>query len=241
MATQYKRSIRDYAPFLGMDARNLTRYVTRGKKLGEIPPLDNPPAMLDWWSKHIKRQAPEGVLQYASRPPPFSDNRAPDAAKKTVPPAAPVPFDFQGPGGFSESVRELRMTVAAGQARLRRAMQADILNEGLIASCQRGVREGMELLRKSENDLFDLQRKRSELLVRAEVIDDWRTLLAGLRQMRRRMGDNIGAILATNGGFTPEQIEMVRSAVAQEREREDQLLRGAKHWREVEASGHAAA
>jgi hypothetical protein len=51
-----------------------------------------------------------------------------------------------------------------------------------------------------------------------------------LRMMRGRMVDNICAELA--GAFPAEQLEQVRTAVTREREREEQLLRGARHWKE---------
>ena len=155
-----------------------------------------------------------------------------------------TPFDFNGAGGFEESVRELRAMVAAAQRRQRAAMSATPLDESLVSSCTRTVEKQLDLLRKAENDLFEFQRKRGELVPLIDIREDWRTLLAALRQMRRRMAGNISDELAKSSAFTAEQLERVRAAVESERSREDQLLRGSKFWRrpdDVPAATAAAA
>lgn len=176
----------------------------------------------------------------AQSPPPSSTSTVSAPASSpplsTTPPmppsAPPLGFAFAGVGGFEASVIELRATTAAAQDRLRRAMNATPHDESLVTSCTTAVSKQLELLRKAENDLFDMQQKRGELLPRSEVREDWRTLLAALRQMRERMADNVVASLSTLAAFTPEALVHVRTAVIAERLREDQLLRGSVHWRQ---------
>lgn len=226
----------------------------------ELPPFDDPPAFLGWWQRRMKHAPNERVLAYArsATPPAGSASATSDAARSATstsatadasrsttpvaasgatppagtPPAPPLGFAFAGVGGFENSVIELRATTAAAQDRLRRAMNAIPHDESLVTSCTTAVSKQLELLRKAENDLFDMQQKRGELLPRTEVREDWRTLLAALRQMRERMADNIVAHLSTLAAFTPEALSHVRAAVLSERLREDQLLRGSVHWRQ---------
>lgn len=260
-STSYRHSYDFYATALGCDVRNIKRYVRIGRAVSpepELPPLDDPPAFLGWWQRRMKHAPNERVLAYA-RTGAGSSSAVSDAVRSSSPSAAtaagaalsalplpaptppasatspsapPLGFAFAGVGGFEASVIELRATTAAAQDRLRRAMNATPHDESLVTSCTSAVSKQLELLRKAENDLFDMQQKRGELLPRSEVREDWRTLLAAFRQMRERMADNIVGALSTRGTFTPESLDHVRTAVLAERLREDQLLRGSVHWRQ---------
>lgn len=242
---EYRHTYAHYAPLLGVDVRQIKRYVQKGyeaKPSADFPPFDEPEHFVTWWRLHHRGEPAPGIVaftatgkkaaaatQSAPGPEPAAAAKASASAEPTAP---PLRFDFTGAGGFEESVRELRITTAAAQARLRAAQQRDPLDEGLVKSCSGAVERQMDLLRKSENDLFEFQRRRGELVPRAEIREDWRTLLSALRQMRRRMADNIAADLLKSGKFAPEQIVLVKAAVETERAREDQLLRGSKFWRQ---------
>lgn len=237
----------------------------------DLPPFDDPPRFLDWWRKHMKHEPNERVLAYArvssagngaasATPSPTGSASAipgATAAGGTPPPGAPqsgarsgkeeaerevLGFTFGGVGGFEASVIELRATTKATQTRLRTAMTAVPLDEGLVATCTLAVSKQLDLLRKAENDLFEMQQKRGELIPRTEVREDWRVLLAAMRQMRERQAANVVAALSIGGAFTPEMLEQVRAAVNAERLREDQLLRGSMFWRQSpDASSRTAA
>lgn len=252
----YAHEYDHYAALLNCGVRNIKRYVALGREAkpeADFPPFDDPPKFLGWWERRMRRRPPADVLTFVrhghtvgvvaagSIPPPVTPAASvPSAAGRptaSTPPADPTKapgFEDAGAGGFEQSVRALRATVASSQKRLRDAMARDPLDEGLVASCSRAVREQLDLLRKAENDLFTMQRDRGELIPRTEVREDWRTLLAALRQMRRRMADNTVATLSRLGLFSPEQLAHVAHAVETERDREDQLLRGSVHWRRSE-------
>jgi hypothetical protein len=238
----YLKPYAHYAGLLGVTERQVKRLVSTGRHaVGAVdfPPFDEPEKFLAWWVRRMKTEPSPRVRAFAAtgKKDPAPSSTAPGTATpgetgKTETPASTAPrFNLAAAGGFAESVRELRMTVAAAQLRLRTVMTAEPLDESLVASCNRAVREQLDLLRKSENDLFEFQQRRGELVPRTEVREDWRTLLAAMRQMRRRMEANVEATLATTGLFSPDQLQAVRAAVAEERSREDQLLRGSKFWR----------
>lgn len=247
----YRHPYAYYAKALNCGERNIKRLVAAGRPAQrgappDFPPFDDKALFLSWWRRHMGRDPGAHVLAFvgaaaASAAPSDASPAGPDAAEKKptadpkgappTPTAPPMPFEFVGVGGFEGSVRELRSTVAAAQKRLRDAMMATPLNESLVASCNRTVREQLDLLRKSENDLFDFQQKRGELVPKSEIREDWRTLLSALRRMRERMENNIATALAVTTQFSPEQIALVKTAVGAERAREDQLLRTSKFWR----------
>lgn len=257
---EYAHPYSYYAAELSCGERNIKRLVAVGKpsvrgQPADFPPFDEPGKFLAWWDRRMGKEPGPHVRAFAAMAPevpPAAETKtaevaagspatAPPAASSAdgspsppalPPPAAPLSFEFSGVGGFEESVRELRATVAAAQNRLRRAMSATPIDEGLVRSCTKAVQEQMDLLRKSENDLFAFQQKRGELVPRSEIREDWRTLLSALRRMRERMETNVESALAKSAAFTPDQVALVKSCVGAERAREDQLLRTSKFWRQ---------
>ena len=245
---EYLHSYSHYAAALNCGERNIKRLVATGKPTirgqpADFPPFDDRGKFLSWWQRHMGREPGPHVRAFvgAAATVEKPDAQAPPAEPPPVPPkdeekkkdAAPPPLAYEdaGAGGFEASVRELRSTVAAAQNRLRRAMVAVPLDEGLVASCNKAVQQQMDLLRKSENDLFEFQQKRGELVPKSEIREDWRTLLSALRRMRERMEANVESALAKTSQFTREQLALVKTAVGEERAREDQLLRTSKFWR----------
>ena len=237
----YTHELEHYAGKIGVAVRTLKRWISIGKdsQPRELPPLDDPPALLAWWNRMqargiLKQRPSQGLLHYGqptarSAPSHPSLEQTGIKLEQAAPTAAPYTFSST-PGGLEESVEELRKTVWSTQERLRTAMLTG-LDEGLISSLQRSVEKGLDLLRKAEVGIFEMQKKRGDLVPLKEVREDWSTLLMSQKMMRARMVDNVCSALA--GDLSPAHLELVRSAVALERTREEQLLRGAKHWKEA--------
>lgn len=253
----YRHELGHYSAAITCNVRTVKRWIAIGKSANPpaLPPLDEPAKMLSWWERLqaaglIKHRVPQVVIDY-SRTSAWMDTtaakraaqEAAESAEASKLPSPPPPvekkqgsvkeYDFANitAGGLSESVQHLRVTLAATQLRLKNAMMASPVDEGLVSSLTRAVEKGVDLLRKAESDLFDIQKKRGDLVSIADVREDWATLLMSLRMMRDRMIDNICRELA--GVFTPDQVVGIRAAITREREREDKLLRGAKHWKEL--------
>jgi hypothetical protein len=252
---EYLHAYAHYASLLKCDVRQIKRYVQIGREAkpqADFPPLDRAGDFPSWWRRHHKGQPSPAILAFAATAKPAAPPVPPAAASvpaaaapsgATVPgadlTAEPIAFDLSGVGGFEASVRELRATAAAAQIRLRRAMGANPINEELVSSYSRAVEKQIDLLRKAENDLFDFQKQRGELVSRTEVREDWRTLIAGLRQMRRRMRGNVVDTLLKTGKFSPELVQLVGAAIEEERAREEKLLCGSVFWRRT--PDHASA
>lgn len=253
---RYLHDYAHYAAALGYDVRNIKRLVSVGKKARLLPPLDAPAQFPEWWERmrhlgHLKQQVPQRLVDAASKalaaapatPPivPVEDKSAPSQNSSTPPPAAGAPpppptappttrIDFASIEaiGLEGAVRELQLQLSAAQIELRKAREAG-LEEITITRRQKAFDATLDSLRKSEKALQDLQIARGDLAPVADFRRDLITIATTLRGMLRRRADNICAALADT--LTSEQLGLVRAAIEAEGQREQTLLRSARHWK----------
>jgi hypothetical protein len=225
-----------YAQETGYDRRNIFRWISHGREIGDPCPLDEPAQLLAWWSKHMKVRPPDRLAEYVAR---FTAPAGPAAgADAPASAGAPTPTatarsminfaDLEGVG-LERSVQELRRTLQANLQLLKAAYEN--VDDAALTLRQRNFEKTLELLRKAEQTLFAMQKERGELAPVSEFRQDLISLASALRGMRRRMVDNICASLATL--LTPEQLGLMRAAIDVERGREEALFRSARHWQQL--------
>ena len=67
----YARELHEYEGTFETKIRQLCRWIATGIAAGEPPPLDDPPKMAAWWTRHMKHRVPAKIAALAvSTPPP---------------------------------------------------------------------------------------------------------------------------------------------------------------------------
>jgi len=238
----YRQLYAHYAGLLGYNVRNIKRLVAVGKRARRICPLDEIHLLPTWWeemfaSGFLQKRPPSRIVDVAvaAAPPPGSA----DAAEPTPVPllakgaeTAGTKVDFSGLQGvgLEAAVYELRIQLAANQKSLRTAMEAGD-GDLIVSKRKKHFEDTLDLLRKTEKSLQDLQAARGDLAPVADFRADLTTLLTTMRGMRHKLADNVCTRLAA--ALTTEQLTLLRVALGAESQREETLLRTAKHWQRL--------
>lgn len=234
--------------------RAIYRWVALGRAENDPPPLAKPAEMLGWWQRRMKQRPPAKILALAEKkslpnattP---SERNASDTSSTDKKGGTSTPVDFSKLGDVTleDAVRSLGMQLKAHQLALTQAMEEGS-DSSTIQLKQRNVNVTLDLYRKCSDTLDEQRKGRGELIDIAELQEDWGALLGALAAMRERMMDDVEQELAlcrdasgVSLPFTPDQIAAIRRAVGAVREREDALLRGAKHWGAGDAVQRTAA
>jgi hypothetical protein len=163
---------RKYAEQFGVTTRAVNEWIARGKKTNDLPPLDYPKRMADWWRSHMNCAVPEIFLQ--------SNGHAETPKER-------VERNFSSVKSLSieDNVEALRVTLAINKQLLDEAL---IQNEDrTVALRQRNYERCFNLLRLAEKSLTELQQQRGSLIDREKVLSDTTKIVETLKQMRERM------------------------------------------------------
>lgn len=250
LAVSYAREEEEYAAEIGVHKRAIYRWIQLGRQAKDPCPLDDRSQMLAWWARHMSRAAPSYVVQWvgaaalAPAPAEVPAAPAPVPGQRGPTPPPPVPpensrssIDVSGLGGYGleASVQMQRRTVEAYSQLLAEALKDP--NDDALAHHQARYEKAVELLRKSEKSLFELQRMRGDLAPKSEFRADLLTLLTGLRGMMRRRAANIAADVRKtleaarlDPAAVTAAVDAVVAAAAREASREEQLFRSARFW-----------
>ena len=242
----YAKEYAHYAAELGYNVRNIKRLVSIGKKARDLPPFDNMMQLGDWWERmrhlgYLKQQVPQHITDYLARhsqpppasapPPPIGSTPAastPPPANPAHPPTTKVNFADLQAIGLEGAVQEQMIQLSAARDALRLAREHG-LDEMTITRRQKTFDATLDSLRKTEKAWQDLRKDRGDLAPVSDFRKDLTTIATTLRGMMKRRADNICA--AVGAILTPEQLGLLRAAITTEGEREQALLRTARHWK----------
>lgn len=213
-------------------ARQIRRWIEKGKEKREACPLDNPSEMPAWWERHMTWSVPDEILAaaHAARvdqetqtiPPALSALAppvAPDSSK--APAAAPGPpidlADYDLEEG--EAVRLQRRLVKASYDQLERAYKGE---GGNIDVLQTKFNKAAEALRKIEKDDRTDRERSGALIKRLSIERDLANGVELLRQMRESM---VRRVLEICPSLSAEQREEVGTGIIKVREHEDRVFR----------------
>lgn len=217
MSAKAKKNQTEYAATYNTKTRTIKRWVSIGKTKKDPTPLDNPQEMVKWWTRNMKQRVPDNLLALAKADSPT------DIPKE--------PVNMEGVRGLDifENVQDLRVTLAKNKRLLDDAYNDT--DDSVISLRQRNYEKCLELLRKCEQTVTEIQIQRGELVLIANVQQDLNSLMQGLRVMRNSMVKQ----LATKLSELPKSIiETVQNAVEQLRSKEDDLLRKSKYWKDLQ-------
>lgn len=199
---KFKKKLPEYCDTYETGDRGLKYWIRRGKLLNDLPPLDEPEKMADWWRRCMPQQVPDKLLAYekpAARDPigvpgdERSSQGSPAAGesdganRQSGSDRSPRDFSKVQSLDIAENVEALRHTHAVNKHLLDEALAADPPNDNASQLRQKNFERSFELLRKAESTLIELQRQRGDLIDAESVRTELAQFLESLRLMRETM------------------------------------------------------
>lgn len=160
-------------------------WVRLGKKKGELPPLDDAPAMVLWWARHMTQRLPDSIETAAIR------SKSPDLVlegekikapevKKAPETGESVKLSLDLAGNAMESLNRLRSASALYFSKVQDALeigdqsQADLYQKQWLAI--------EEKQRAWERDIGKIEEARGETVRKADLISALTTIGGTLRR-----------------------------------------------------------
>jgi hypothetical protein len=220
---QYKKPLREYCAIYDTRERQLKRWIATGKAADpapDLPPLDDPPAMVTWWERRMAVRVPSKILALVVEAglKPSEENDSGES----------IDVDSLDITNL-DSLRQARRYLAAVDQKLSAAYRSG--SESQIRRWQKPFNEAFASVQKAESAQRDALKIAGELIPKDELLRELSTLLELLRQMRSTMRRRIAARL---GDLSPELLERIGAVVDHEREGEDGVLRQLKEFRSIE-------
>lgn len=182
---KYAKKLPEYFDTYETGDRGLKYWIRRGKLLNDLPPLDDPPKMADWWRRCMPQQVPDKLLAYEK--PAVKDPLASSGEPGKNTPTTPRDFSKVQSLDIAENVEALRHTHAVNKHLLDEALAADPPNDNTTQLRQKNFERSFELLRKAESTLIELQKQRGNLIDVESVRTELAQFLESLRLMRETM------------------------------------------------------
>lgn len=255
----YAHPLAHYEAVYGTKVRQIKNWLDRGRPEGgkeDLPPLDSPKDMPTWWVRnypnrsvpakihHAARRAEQEAFSSGAAVPeknPTNQTSKPDTAtpgpvNTGATPAAlrdAVDFTQVAPMDMAGAVDDQRRVLAILQRDYKQALSDPNADDATITMRANRVDKCLERLRKIEGSLEEWRKSRGELIAIGDVHADWSNLLVALRNIRERMPDDVASNLPNPGlpvdVFAKIQ-DSLRAALRAQVDREDALLRSARHW-----------
>ncbi len=186
--TSYRLEQKDYAAIFKTSDRTIKRWVKTGKNAGELPPLDAPAAMPQWWTKYYKQKIPACILDAARSAPPVVVPAA-GADETPGPPAAPPAASLDVGMGFQEMLDRVRRAERAAYLKYDEALSRN--DESNLPLARKTWSELSKQLRELERDAHDILSRSGALVEKAAVektiAEIHVPIVNGVRSMWRRV------------------------------------------------------
>ena len=183
------RRLSEYAETYKITTREIKRWIWKGRACDpeDLPPLDDPVKMLEWWPRHNRRRAPQRLLDAAE---------AARADPVALAPESRPPPDQEAPTDDLSFVANLdRMRQAAADAHREYKTALALGEEGKAQAAMRRWSDLSEQRRKMEKDRADVEKALGDSLPRATVagvlVQVHGTIASGLRSLVRRIRDEM--------------------------------------------------
>lgn len=200
LPTGYRFHYKHYEAVYQKKERTLLWWVAQGRaaKGGpDLPPLDAPDKMPEWWGRVMKQRCPDVVLSAATVA--TSTTRSAQAATSSAPAlvALPSPGTSSSSGsshpgnGFEDTLRDLRAQLGIAYRELQRLQAAPAQDPSAIEQARRRWIQLQEAAQKAEARAPDLLERQGKLIDRDTLANELAPMLAavaqGIRSMRRRL------------------------------------------------------
>ena len=191
----YKRPYREYVAIYGKAERTILWWVRQGREreTPDLPPLDDPAKMPEWWARVMRQRCPDVVLS-AARVAPVAPQVAPSmtSAPGGVPSSkVSPPASVATTAGFEDNLRNLREQVSKAYAALVDAQNAPDPDPVKIEIAQRHWMKLDAAAQAAEAKAPDILEKMGRLVDREQLAAELAPMLGAvansIRSMRRRL------------------------------------------------------
>jgi hypothetical protein len=190
---KYQRKLSSYCADYGVESDRAIKYwVKIGKKIGRLPPLDEPAKMAAWWAFAMVTRVPDKLLALSE-----SEPATVAAVTPKSPPSPATPPPATDPRDFSEiksldpaaNVEALRHSLAITKKLLDDALLGT--DENLIALRRRNYNDTFDIWRLAEQTLVKIQRERGAVIEREAIAAEIAQACETLALMRQSMPSRI--------------------------------------------------
>src|SRR6266403_1797818 len=138
---RYAKRVLEYAEIFSRSPRAIKSWISAGRNAAppELPPLDHPELMRDWWTRHMQRRPPDGIVAMAVAGRVLSNGQGASAG---------APMEVEKLSLDVDALREARVFLAAANRKLQEAYRAG--NEAATHRAHRLFEAAMETFRKAQ-------------------------------------------------------------------------------------------
>jgi hypothetical protein len=176
-------------------SRTVKRWVAVGKKANDLPPLDEPEKMAEWWSRNMDQRPPAKLLLFSV---PATVEPVVAALPGPVAAVAVPSVREASPGaiGMLAALERLRLAEEKAGRAYADALAEDPPDPGRIEMRQRAWERLSEALRKAEKDAGKILVDSGELMPTEEVRQVVREIFGPLFQTWRQFMRRVRPLLS---------------------------------------------
>jgi hypothetical protein len=181
---RYQKPLAEYVSIFDTPIRSIKRWIATGRSAGDLPPLDDPPAMAGWWVRRMRQRTPDKLLKFVT------------VEKK---PVAVVESPAADAGADDEPLQQARANLRTAYAELTAARLPDDggkIDESAVARAHRVWKEAAETFQSAQRGSDDTAKKRGELIAKSEILSSDADLAQQLRRIHETIPRNIDNRLA---------------------------------------------
>lgn len=208
--------LKHYAKVYEVSDRAIKLWIKEGREKSDLPPLDAPATMADWYGRVKQRRIPLRLLHLKSPGTAAESTAAPAAAAQPGAPAeqtVPAGSTFTASTDFSYdlAVQFASENLQHAQEQLREARKI-VGNDGKIEAAERSVARALGEYRKAKNDESDNLKRSGGHVDKRVMLDKFRTRLAAVHQGVRSCAVRVGTKLA----LPPDMVRQITRMLNEE-------------------------
>lgn len=168
----YSKPYKEYVPIYGKQERTIKWWVGQGKSAEggpDLPPLDRPEEMPQWWTRCMKQKCPASVLDAARG---ASGKSTPDRSTPEKPSASPAPKASLPPPRYEpalvstqeQSLQHLKEQLTRARQDLLEEQSKEELDTHKVEAKERKWRELRKEVDAAEEAVFKMRTKQGKLV-----------------------------------------------------------------------------
>lgn len=204
----YKKSQKQYAAIYGTSDKSIKNWLSDGRKKNDLPPLDEPGKMADWYARVKTRRVPLELVRLKTT---STEGPAdPSGPSQSASPGKPISIDLNADFSYDMAVRIAAENLQYAQEKLRQARQR--VDGAGTEEAERSVARALSEYRKAKNDEHENLKRQGGHVEKRVMLDKFRSRLAAVHQGVRSCGVRVGTKLA----LEPELVRQITRAMNEE-------------------------
>lgn len=210
------QGLKHYAKEYEVSDRAIKLWIKEGREKSDLPPLDEPTIMADWYGRVKQRRIPLRLLHLKSPAAAAASTTStataeqPGATTEQTPPAGST-FTASTDFSYDLAVQFASENLQHAQEQLREARKIKE-NDGKIEAAERSVARALGEYRKAKNDESDNLKRSGGHVDKRVMLDKFRTRLAAVHQGVRSCAVRVGTKLA----LPPDMVRQITRMMNEE-------------------------